>query len=361
MAIDYTTPAEAISEASTLFSGLIVGAPDLPDFPEPPTVVIDDPGEIPADLSAAITIPSVEELTSGAVAGEGVFDRIMSSLNAHIESQYHKNILGQSELAQVYVAAIQAALPQAVSFMLTSSQSYWNAKLVQIQAQNLWLERAKLQAELQTAKLVAYRAQAEAVTAQMQAITAQTQYANQKLALVSTLQDVNNKETAQGVQEEQYNLAYVQTHSTLPGGGAPLGVVAKDLELKDKQIDLADSQIALVAAQVNVQRAQTYDTNSDATPVAGIIGVQKNLYTEQISSYVKDAENKGVKLMADIWTSAKALDDSVQMPGPVPGNLMMALNKYINNLDLPNAMASADSPGTGAPSSDADWNTPGDQ
>jgi hypothetical protein len=361
MAIDLTTPAEAISESNTLFSGLIVGAPDLPEFPEPPEITITDPGPIPDDLSAAITVPTVDQLTSGAVAGDGVFDRLMSSIDAHIESQYHKNILGKSELAQVYSAAITAMLPQAIQFLLTKDQVFWASKLVQVQAQNAWLERSKLLAELQTAKLLAFKAQADAATAQMQAVTAQTAYANQKLQLMATLQSVNTAETQEAVAQAQYDAAYVQTHNTLPGGGAPGGVVAKDLELKDKQIDVADKQILLLGAQVDVQRAQTRNTNADGTPVEGIIETQKNLYTQQIDSYVQDGKNKGVKLIADLWTSAKALDDAVQMPGPVPGNLMMAMNTYLNGLGLPNAMVGADTPGTGAPSSDTNWNTPGKQ
>jgi hypothetical protein len=135
----------------------------------------------------------------------------------------------------------------------------------------------------------------------------------------------------------------------------------KDLALKSEQITTQQAQQGLLEAQTNVQRAQTHDTNSDTTPVAGIIGVQKDLYNQQIESYEQDGKNKGVKLVADLWTSAKALDDSVQSPGPLAGNLMMAMNTYLNGLGLPNAMVGADTPGTGAPSSDTNWNTPGQQ
>jgi hypothetical protein len=361
MALDLTTPAEAISEATTLFEGLIDGLPALPVFPEPPEIDIEDVGTLPTDLTETIEAPTVEELTEGAAGGVGVFDKIMSSLNAHIESQYHKQIISKSDVASIYVAAIQATLPQAVNFLLVGQESYWRAKLVQIQAQNMWIERARLNAELQTAKLIAFKAQADAATAQVNALTAQTTFANQKLQLVATIQSINSAETTEAIAQANYDLAYAQTHDLLPGGGAPGGMVSKDLDLKDEQIELAQKQQLLLDAQTNVQRAQTYDTNTDLTPVAGIIGVQKNLYTEQISSYVKDAENKGVKLVADLFTSMKALDDSVQSPGPVSGNLMMALNKYMNNLELPNAMVSADTPATGVPSDDSDWDEPGQQ
>jgi hypothetical protein len=361
MAVDYTTPAEALSEAGTLFSGLIAGLPAIPALGSPPTVTIPEVGTVPTDLSEAVTQPSVDDLTSGAVAGTGVFDKIMSSLSTHIESQYKKNLIGQSDVATVYIAAIQAVLPQAVQFLLSNEQSYWQAKLVQIQAQNAYLERAKLVAEVETAKLMAYRAQAEAYTAQVASLTAQTAYANGKMQLVLTQQQINTLEAQQAVNEANHDEAYVKTRDTLPGGGTPAGHTGRDFDLKEAALVTATKQQNLLDAQVNVQRAQTYDTNTDLTAVAGVIGVQKSLYQQQIQSYQLDGKNKGVKLLADLWTSAKALDDTVQSPGPLAGNLMIAANKYMNDLGLPNAAVSADTPATGAPSQDTDWNTPGDQ
>lgn len=362
MALDYTTPAEAITEVDTLFNGVITGLPASPVMPSPPTVTIPDVGTVPADLSTEIEGADIEELTSGAASGTGVFDKIMSSVNTHIESQYFKGIIGKSDVANVYIAAIQAVLPQAVAFVLQENQSYWQSKLLQIQAQNAYLERARLTADVETAKLVAYRAQAEAYIAQVNSITAQTQFANGKMQLSKTLQEINTLEAQQAVLESQYDEQWTKTHNLLPDGvTAPTGHTSRDWLLKDAAYATAGKQQSLLDAQINVQRAQTYDTNTDTTAVAGVIGVQKNLYNQQITSYQRDGENKAVKMMADLWTSAKALDDTVQSPGPLAGNLMMAVNTYLNNLGLPNAMVSADSPATGAPSQDIDWTTPGDQ
>lgn len=361
MALDYTTPAEALAEVGTLHDGLIAGLPALPTYPALPTVTIPAVEAVPADLAGEITQPTVEELTSGSVAGTGVFDKIMSSLNSHIEGQYHKGIIGQSDVAAVYIAAIQATLPQAAQFLLSGEQSYWAAKLVQIQAQNAYLERARLIAEVETAKLVAYRAQAEAYAAQVNAITAQSTYANSKLQLSLTLQQINTLESQQAINEANYDDVYIKTHDTLPGGGAPTGHASRDFDLKDAALVTATKQQALLDGQANVQRAQTYNTNTDTSTVAGVIGIQKQLYEQQIASYVADGKNKAVKVLADLWTSAKALDDAIQSPGPLAGNLMMAMNTYLNDLNLPNAMVNADTPATGAPSTDTDWTTPGDQ
>jgi hypothetical protein len=252
-------------------------------------------------------------------------------------------------------------LPQALQFLLNREQSYWSSKLVQIQAQNAFLERARLVAEIETAKLAMFRAQADAYAAQVNAVTAQLSYANGKMQLSKTLQEINSLEIRQAVDEANYDAAYIQTHNTLPDGGAPTGHTSRDWAIKDTALVTASRQQALLQAQTNVQRAQTYDTNTDTTPVAGIMGVQKALYTQQIQSYKDDGQNKAVKMVADLWTSAKALDDATQSPGPLAGNLIMSMNKYLNNLGLPHAYNNPDTPATGAPSADADPYVPGDQ
>ena len=361
MALDYTTPAEALSESTTLFDGLIPGLPAIPAFP--PLLAVDMPAvpDIPIDLETEIVQPTVEELTQGAVAGSGVFDKIMSSNGSHIEAQYLKQIIGKSDVASIYIAAIQAVMPQAIQFLLEKDKSFWAAKLVQIQAQNASLERTRLIAEIETAKLVAHRAHAEAYTAQVSAYIAQSQYANSKLQLTKVLQEINTLEARQALDEEAFNEAWLKTHTTMPSGGAAGGHAQKDFLLKDAALVTAQKQQDLLTAQTNVQRAQTYDTNTDTTPVAGIMGVQKALYTQQIQSYKDDGQNKAVKVVADLWTSAKALDDATQSPGPLAGNLILSMNKYLNNLGLPHAYNNPDTPATGAPSADADPYTPGDQ
>ena len=361
MALDYTTPAEALAEATTLHTGLNGDLPALPDLPVPDIINIPGVGELPLDMQDEVNKPTVDQLTQGAVGGSGIFDQIMATVSAHIEGQYNKGIIGQSEVANVYVAAIQTVLPQALQFLLNQDQSYWATRLVQIQAQNAYLERAKLVAEVETAKLLAFRTQAEAYAAQVAAMTAQMTYANSKMLLVKTLQEINLSEAQQAVVEESFNDAWLKTHSTMPNGSAAGGHAQKDFLLKDAALVTAEKQQLLLTGQANVQRAQTYDTNTDTTPVAGIMGVQKQLYTQQIQSYKDDAQNKGVKVVADLWTSAKALDDATQSPGPLAGNLIIAMNKYLNNLGLPHAYNNPDTPATGAPSADADWNTPGDQ
>ena len=136
MALDYTTPAEALAEATTLHTGLNADLPVLPDLPVPDIITIPGVGEVPLDMQVEVNKPTVDQLTQGAVGGSGLFDQIMATVSAHIEGQYHKGIIGQSEVAQVYIAAVQTVLPQSIQFLLNQDQTYWATRLIQLQAQN---------------------------------------------------------------------------------------------------------------------------------------------------------------------------------------------------------------------------------
>ena len=77
----------------------------------------------------------------------------------------------------------------------------------------------------------------------------------------------------------------------------------------------AEAQKALIIEQTEVQRAQTMNTRLDnATTVSGAIGKQKDLYTQQIASYIRDSELKAAKIFADAWITQKTLDEGLTAP-----------------------------------------------
>ena len=82
-----------------------------------------------------------------------------------------------------------------------------------------------------------------------------------------------------------------------------------------KQISLLDQQISLITEQKESERAKTLDTRTDNTTVIkGSIGKQKDLYTQQIDSFVKDSQYKAAKLYSDAWITQKTLDDALTAP-----------------------------------------------
>ena len=81
------------------------------------------------------------------------------------------------------------------------------------------------------------------------------------------------------------------------------------------QLAVLDEQYCLVKEQVEAKRAETLDTRTDGvTPIAGSVGKQKDLYTQQIDSYQKDATYKISKLYSDAWIAQKTLDEGLLAP-----------------------------------------------
>lgn len=121
----------------------------------------------------------------------------------------------------------------------------------------------------------AVMAQAQAITARVQLETAKVQYAGILLEALNT----------------QANFALTK------------------LKLATEDVSFAVGQ-----EQLQVQRAQTLDTRTDSLPVAGVLGKQKDLYTQQITSYQRDAEIKAAKLWTDAWTVQKTIDEGLLPP-----------------------------------------------
>jgi hypothetical protein len=63
--------------------------------------------------------PTAEDTT----AGTGIFDVLMSTVDAHIQKQFDENRLSGAEFAKVYTAAIQATLTQSVQYLTAFQQS----------------------------------------------------------------------------------------------------------------------------------------------------------------------------------------------------------------------------------------------
>ncbi|MFV0357750.1 MAG: hypothetical protein ACK5LG_21990 [Bacteroides thetaiotaomicron] len=90
--------------------------------------------------------------------------------------------------------------------------------------------------------------------------------------------------------------------------------------------------------QSEVQRAQVSDFLSDGSPVAGLVGKQKALYTQQIESYKRDAEVKAAKLWTDAWITMKTIDEGLLPPDQYTN---AEINEVLATLKTNNVLGSA--------------------
>ena len=129
---------------------------------------------------------------------------------------------------------------------------------------------------------------------------------------------------------EQLETQRANTLDTRIDGLTPIsGVVGlqkrnliSDADIKDynltntlpTQVTLLGQQINLTSEQSESERAKTLDTRTDGQMVVGSIGKQKELYNQQIDSFIKDAQHKTAKLYSDAWITQKTLDEGLTAP-----------------------------------------------
>lgn len=98
-----------------------------------------------------------------------------------------------------------------------------------------------------------------------------------------------------------------------------LGAIAERRIKEYTREEMLPTQNRLVHEQMNVQRAQTSNTrrqygSSESDPVTGVMGKQKELYDQQIDSYVKDGQYKAAKMFLDGWIVQKTANELTEAP-----------------------------------------------
>ncbi|MNT93606.1 hypothetical protein D3C72_2351200 [compost metagenome] len=87
---------------------------------------------------------------------------------------------------------------------------------------------------------------------------------------------------------------------------------------------------------MEAQRGQTLDLRSDGATVTGVMGQQKVLYAQQVTSYQRDAEVKAAKLFTDAWITQKTMDEGLLPPDGFTNasvDTILTALKANNNLD----------------------------
>ena len=222
----------------------------------------DIPGGDNSPIFDAITKVTNESLTTREVGGSGTFDALMESAHNHLKAEFKANRITGGEYTKAYIAMMESCMSNAVQFLLGRDQAYWAAAMAQIQAV--------------TARVQLATSKAQFVLAKVQALSAKSEYALTKLKIAT--------------ESETYCAALFNANQMLP------------------------QQLKLITEQTEAQRAQTLDTRSDGATVTGSVGKQKELYSQQITSYQRDAEVKASKLFTDAWITQKTIDEGLNPP-----------------------------------------------
>ena len=201
----------------------------------------------------------LNDLTTGAIAGAGIFDKLMAATKAHLEAEYTKGRIKGPEYATVYLGALDNVLSNALQFLLQKTAIGLQADL---------LEQQILLAQVEVIK-------------------------------ANAAVDLLVQQTANAVIE-----------------GTVL--VAQECKLR-AEYDLTvntnlktTAEIALLGQKSATERAQTSPTGVDADSV---VGKQKALYQAQTDGFTRDAEQKAAKLLVDTWNVRRTTDEATVADG----------------------------------------------
>jgi hypothetical protein len=163
-----------------------------------------------------------------------------------------------------------------VQFLIQRDAAYWQAVNAQV--------------TMVTARVAMETAKYQAITARLQAETEKATLALTKAKL--------------GTEDVQFGVAKYQLENLMP----------QQLLQAKAATDLANKQVTLVSEQAEAARAQTLDTRTDGSTVAGTVGSQKALYAQQVTSYQRDGETKAAKIFTDAWITMKTIDEGLDAP-----------------------------------------------
>jgi hypothetical protein len=414
------TPGSNSCGADTAATSLYDDLVDENDFVFPEINFNEDNFKIPESLNNplydAVDRVTMDQLTTRVIGGAGVYDAMMEVTALHLEKEFKAQRISGREYADVYTASIQAAMGQAVNFLMGKDQAYWQAIMTQNQARRAEIEAVIARIELENAKLQYFTLKANAKTSAVEYATKKLQlaitdveYCNKILEKDGLQLDVEAKKfsndfmlplqleqlTKQNAQilaqtdgivldteAKQYRLDFMypvelqtaqsnmesagvdrdmkvfQMSDILPwqakltreqaeaargqtlgtrSDGAPLGgLMGLQLRQGEYTVDfMLPEQLAMIQEQVEVQRAQTMDTRRNLTVVTGSVGKQKELYTQQIISYQKDAEVKAAKMFVDAFLAQKAINESLDAPNVLGGE---SVNQVMNAIKLSNIL-----------------------
>lgn len=326
------------------------------------------------ELFVPVTKLTNEDLTTKSLTGTGTFDALMQAFKVHLKVEFEAGRITGEQYTKAYIALVESAMGNATQYLLGKDAAYWNAVAAQMQARRAEVEavtaRVALESEktkLQALRYDALTSKAGYLLSKLRLATESVQYDTLKFSLDQIMpvqkdaalkdierstQEISNL-TKQGVLLDQEAAMQPQKIDML--AKQILGVVAQnalttkqmeniqqDINLGpdklallkkqvlnqeaqttyvgkqglmiDKEIELFPTKRLLMEEQIEVQRGQTMDTRTDGTVITGTVGKQKDLYSQQITSYQRDHEMKAAKVFVDAWVVMKTVDEGLAPP-----------------------------------------------
>lgn len=300
-------------------------------------------------LDIDITPITIEELTEGKIDGNGVFDSLMRSINAHLLNEYTKDRIDGNSYGEVYLGSIQAAISQSIQFLLSKDKSSLDAALIEAQTRKIDSEIELIGVQRQIAEIekdrteaqirkinqdIAFsQAQQKNIEAENQKIIAEVELAQAQAKIAEKQLIVMDSTVLKAEKEVELMDAELARQPTL------LAKLIAETELIGQQGEKVEQEVAnllatleRINAEVALLKQKTITEEAQTTSGAsGVIGAQVSLYNAQRQGFSDDAKVKKVKAANDVYAIAKSNDpNAVSDPTNMNSTLEAALNQLLS-------------------------------
>lgn len=287
----------------------------------------------------------IEDITTGSIDGTGIFDQLFKIATLHMDEQYSSSKIRGAEYAKVYLGSITEVLSQSVAFALQKDKLSLELQLLKkdeakldaetdliraqiqqilnsIEVQNDELELKKAESQAQVALLVR---QEEKLTQDIALLLKQSEKLTQDIALSKKQEekldsDIQNDKTrldldAQRIENEIENLRVQREklQADILAIQAQRLKIENDIAIDTEALTLkreeTEGQLSLLKWKVETEKSQTV---GDSTNVYGMVGSQLKVHEAQASGFLRDAEQKIAKIMADAFNVQYATTEAAR-------------------------------------------------
>ena len=290
----------------------------------------------------------ITNLTHATIDGNGVFDVLMRTVNAHLQKEWTANRLKGTEYSTVYLGALESTMNTSLQFLLAKDKL--NAELAILEQQLVNLKVEEINATKQGLLLDKQLDDLVAATA-----LKTQQKANLVDELLTNAQQRSNLVTEQARISAQTAQINAETLN-VPKQGLLIDA-QKDTQLQQK-LNLASENQAIIAKTANTAQQTTnllaeaanipkqgavYDSTKSKVDVENALltdkltteASQRAVLAAQASGYKRDAEQKAAEIMtrafAAIATTTAMNSAAAAGYGISEGNVSAAVSKLITN------------------------------
>lgn len=307
------------------------------DITQPPAVDFSDSKysyveDLNSDLYTQTSTINLSNLTESSLKGNGVFDKLMQTINIHLEELVNKNGLTSDQTANIYAQILPNILQSSIEFLLTNEKNKWdaitsqeNAKIAKIRYVS---ELVKLEQEKQALALAQYSAKIELSNysiSKLNLANLDAEYDIKKIELCSRQYEYENILTTK-FKIEQFRREYL-----LP---AELNKINTEINMADYnrvnkqplEIERLKEEIKKLKEEVEQARSITLDTRTDGNPIQGVTGKEIEKAEAQIKAFeVKNLNDVFGQILDAFNVNSGLIGTAVELP-------LQMNSERINNL-----------------------------